>query len=203
MKTFSTLVANRVSNHTKVSLFKRFCSAHSKHSRDFKLDSAFVDRFATEPSPFRFNGLGELVYKRSYARVKSDGRQEEWFETVARVVNGTYNMQKTWIEKNKLGWDTQKAQKSAQEMYKRIFNMKFLPPGRGAFYLYSQKFTFTGLWAMGTSITEDKGLYAALNNCAFVSTEDMKDSPSKPFIFLMDLAMLGYSFLNFNSFTFY
>ena len=33
-------------------------------------------------------------------------------------------------------------------MYDRIFNMKFLPPGRG-------------LWAMGTAITEEKGLYAA------------------------------------------
>jgi ribonucleoside-triphosphate reductase (thioredoxin) len=43
------------------------------------------------------------------------------------------------------------------KMYDKIFNFKFLPPGRG-------------LWAMGTKITEEKGLYAALNNCAFVST---------------------------------
>lgn len=42
-------------------------------------------------------------------------------------------------------------------MYDKIINFKFLPPGRG-------------LWAMGTKITETKGLYAALNNCAFVST---------------------------------
>ena len=42
-------------------------------------------------------------------------------------------------------------------MYDRIYNFKFLPPGRG-------------LWAMGTAITETKHLYAALNNCAFVST---------------------------------
>jgi ribonucleoside-triphosphate reductase (thioredoxin) len=42
-------------------------------------------------------------------------------------------------------------------MYDKIYNFKFLPPGRG-------------LWAMGTPITEDKHLYAALNNCAFVST---------------------------------
>ena len=63
-------------------------------------------------------------------------------------------------------------------MYDRIFNMKFLPPGRG-------------LWAMGTAITEEKGLYAALNNCAFVSTKTLKDDYAKPFCFLMDASMLG------------
>jgi adenosylcobalamin-dependent ribonucleoside-triphosphate reductase len=44
---------------------------------------------------------------------------------------------------------------------------------------------------MGTPITEEKGLYAALNNCAFVSTETLKDDYSKPFTFLMDASMLG------------
>ncbi|KAL0484559.1 ribonucleoside-triphosphate reductase [Acrasis kona] len=44
---------------------------------------------------------------------------------------------------------------------------------------------------MGTPLTEKKGMYAALNNCAFVSTENIRDSPSKPFVFLMDLSMLG------------
>jgi len=63
-------------------------------------------------------------------------------------------------------------------MYDRIFTMKFLPPGRG-------------LCAMGTAITEEKGLYAALNNCAFVSTKTIKDDYSKPFCFLMDASMLG------------
>jgi hypothetical protein len=33
--------------------------------------------------------------------------------------------------------------------------------------------------------------YAALNNCAFVSTQDLKQEGSKPFTFLMDAAMLG------------
>jgi hypothetical protein len=44
---------------------------------------------------------------------------------------------------------------------------------------------------MGTSITEEKNLYAALNNCAFVSTSTIKDDYSKPFCFLMDASMLG------------
>ena len=43
-------------------------------------------------------------------------------------MNGTYNMQKQWIEQHELGWNAWKAQKSAQEMFERIFTMKFLPP---------------------------------------------------------------------------
>jgi hypothetical protein len=44
---------------------------------------------------------------------------------------------------------------------------------------------------MGTSITEERKLYAALNNCAFVSTKTLKEDYSKPFCFLMDASMLG------------
>lgn len=71
------------------------------------------------------------------------------------------------------------------KMYDKIFNFKFLPPGRG-------------LWAMGTAITEDKHLFAALNNCAFVSTKpeiSEKNMQVEKFIesftFLMDSAMIG------------
>ena len=64
-------------------------------------------------------------------------------------------------------------------MYEKIFKFKFLPPGRG-------------LWAMGTKITEEKELYAALNNCAFVSTkQDTLDDFISSFTFLMDSSMIG------------
>jgi ribonucleoside-triphosphate reductase len=67
-------------------------------------------------------------------------------------------------------------------MYDKIFNFKFLPPGRG-------------LWSMGTNITDYKKIFTSLNNCAFVSTKP-KDSNNiheiiKPYLFLMDNAMLG------------
>jgi ribonucleoside-triphosphate reductase (thioredoxin) len=155
-----------------------FITSQSEPNATFKLSPAFVRGFEERKAPFGFNGLGELVYIRSYARSKPDGTRERWFETVERVVNGTYNMQKRWIEQHQLGWNPWRAQKSAQEMYDRIFQMKFLPPGRG-------------LWAMGSPITEEKMLYAALNNCAFVSTQGMRGDPSRPFCFLMDAAMLG------------
>ena len=77
------------------------------------------------------------------------------------------------------------ARERAERMFDQIFNMKFLPPGRG-------------LWAMGSELTEsvDSPKYAALNNCAFVSTDSMHvpgASRSKPFTFLMDASMLGYA----------
>ena len=144
----------------------------------FKLSQAFIDKYKRKKAPFGFNGLGELVYMRTYSRLKEDGKNEKWWETVRRVVEGAYTMQMNWIESHQLGWNPWRAQKSAQEMFDRIYNMKFLPPGRG-------------LWAMGTPITEERGLYAALNNCAFVSTETIKDDGSKPFTFLMDASMLG------------
>lgn len=89
-------------------------------------------------------------------------------------------MQRQWIVSQGAGWDEAQAQDSAQEMYDRMWNLKFLPPGRG-------------LWAQGSRITSNtKKLFAALNNCAFVSTEFLgKDEPSKPFCFLMDMSMLG------------
>lgn len=144
----------------------------------FRLSESFIEQYESKKPPFGFNGLGELVYMRTYSRIKEDGSNEHWWETCRRVVEGTYNMQKSHIERYSLGWNPWQAQRSAQEMFDRMFNMKFLPPGRG-------------LWAMGTPITEERGLYAALNNCAFVSTANIKDDLAKPFTFLMDASMLG------------
>jgi ribonucleoside-triphosphate reductase len=173
--------ANSPSHHSKSSsnyLNLDPLTTNTTGTHKFKLSRHFIDQFHDRPAPFGFNGLGELVYRRTYSRKKADGSNEAWFETVERVVNGTYNMQKRWIEEHGLGWNSKKAQKSAQEMYTRIFEMKFLPPGRG-------------LWAMGSPITEQRAMYAALNNCAFVSTEFLREEPTKPFTFLMDASMLG------------
>lgn len=79
---------------------------------------------------------------------------------------------------NQLPWDSEVIKVEAEDMFHRIFHMKFLPPGRG-------------LWAMGSPLTEERKLFAALNNCAFVSTEDLASDPVGPFCFLMDASMLG------------
>ena len=119
----------------------------------FRLNPAFVAQYANVEPKFGFDGVGKFVCTRTYSRVKADGEsKEEWHEIVERVVNGTYTMQKNWILRSGIEWKDAKAQRSAQEMYDRMFNFKFLPPGRG-------------LWAMGSPITEERGLFTALNNC--------------------------------------
>lgn len=144
----------------------------------FALDDRFLRDFRGTRPPFGFNGLGEVVYLRTYSRTMPDGSRETWPDTVDRVVRGTFRMQQRWAAARGLPWDDPRAQDEAQKMYELMFGMRFLPPGRG-------------LWAMGSPLTESRGLYAALNNCAFVSTERLAEDPAMPFEFLMDMAMLG------------
>jgi hypothetical protein len=95
--------------------------------------------------------------------LKPDGTNERWFETVERVVNGTYTMMHAAASKNpKAVWIEDKATKSAKKMFDKIFHMKFVPPGRG-------------LYAMGTKITENLKLYASLNNCFASNVEFITD----------------------------
>lgn len=143
----------------------------------FYLSDAFVEQYSERQPEWGGAGFGYIVYKRTYARPKEDGTTEEWHETVRRVVEGTYTIQKWWAARQHLPWSDRKAQRSAQEMYERIFTFKFLPPGRG-------------LWAMGTDSIERTGS-AALMNCAFRSTENINQNFADPFAFLMDMSMLG------------
>jgi ribonucleoside-triphosphate reductase len=111
--------------------------------------------------------------------VKEDGRQEKWFETVERVINGCFTMQLKHANSNGLKWDANRQNELAMKMYDKVFDIKFLPPGRG-------------LWALGSKITEERQLYTALNNCAFVSTsQPTVDQFIDTFTFLMDSSMVG------------
>jgi hypothetical protein len=145
----------------------------------FNLSHDFVNQYRAIKPPFGFNGLGEFVYMRTYSRVKSNGSNESWCDTIERVVNGTMRILQEHAREHDLKHvDDQQLERWGEHMFDKMFNMKFLPPGRG-------------LWAMGTPITEEKRLYAALQNCAFVTTEDIDTTKSKPFCFLMDASMLG------------
>jgi hypothetical protein len=150
----------------------------TRNTNDFKLSENFIDKYKTKQAPFGFNGLGEFVFMRTYSRTTLEGRNELWWETVKRVVEGIYNVQKEHIDKGNLGWNAMKAQKSAQEMYELIFNIKFLPSGRA-------------LWAMGTDLISERRLAASLYNCTFVSSENLKEDPSYPFRYGMDMLMCG------------
>ncbi len=146
----------------------------------FKLEKEFINTFKLKDPNFGFNGLGELTFYRTYSRLKEDGSNEDWCDTVERVVNTTYELQRRHITGQKIKWKSDKAQRSAQEMFTRIFEHKFHPPGRG-------------FWAMNLELLDKVGS-AALNNCAFVSTQNMGVSiaeSTKPFEFLFDMSCLG------------
>jgi ribonucleoside-triphosphate reductase len=142
----------------------------------FKLEDKFIEEYAgTNPS---WGPLGYFTYKRTYARELSDGSTEEFWQTCQRVVEGVYETQRVHCTTINIPWSPTKAQRSAQQMYQRMWEFKWLPPGRG-------------LWSMGTKALRKVG-GACLNNCAFVSTENLSNSNfSEPFKFLMDMSMLG------------
>jgi len=142
----------------------------------FKLDEGFMNDFKGKQPDW--GPLGHITYKRTYSRfIEKEGRKEEFWETIRRVVEGCYSIQKEHCIKLSLPWSDSKAQRSAQKMYNKIWNFKFLPPGRG-------------LWMMGTEFIARHGSMS-LNNCGFASTEDIDVKYSKAFEFVMDALMLG------------
>lgn len=149
---------------------------HGTSFPKYKLRESFIDRYRfKEPS---WDLIGEFVYYRTYSRrIEEENRNEVWFETIRRVVEGVFNAQKKHCLNHRLPWSDTKAHESAELMYDRIFTFKFLPPGRG-------------LWVMGSQFVDERG-GAALNNCGFVSTEDIDIRGSYPFAWTMDALMLG------------
>jgi adenosylcobalamin-dependent ribonucleoside-triphosphate reductase len=150
----------------------------------FKLSDEFISKYEDRPVDWGFkdaggNSLGEITFLRTYSRLKEDGTKERWWEVCRRVIEGMFSIQRDWCTTNRLPWNHNKAQHSAQEAYERLFTFKWTPPGRG-------------LWVMGTPLVNEQKNSAALQNCAFVSTHEMtRQDPSKPFRFLMEASMLG------------
>ena len=150
----------------------------------FHLTDDFVAQYEGRPVPWGYtdagkNSIGEITFMRTYSRLKEDGSKETWVDVCRRVIEGMYSIQKDHCWDNRLPWNGVQAQNSAQEAFDRLFNLKWTPPGRG-------------LWMMGTPYVMEKKNSAALQNCAFVSTDSMtKANPAKPFRFLMEASMLG------------
>ena len=62
------------------------------------LTDRFINSYRGKTVPWGFTGLGAVVYRRTYSRIKSDGTQEEWFETVARCVNGAQKLGEMFLK---------------------------------------------------------------------------------------------------------
>lgn len=145
--------------------------------QQFKLSEQFIEQYKGKQPNWGYGTFSYIVYKRTYSRIKEDGTNEEFWETLKRVIEGCFSVQKQHCQHFKLPWNNKRAQKSAQIMFEKMWNFKFLPPGRG-------------LWAMGTDIIAKKGS-GALFNCSYISTEYIDEDFSKPFINALDYLCLG------------
>lgn len=154
------------------------------NSKDCLITDEFVEQYAIKTPPWGFNGLGYIVYKRTYARnicnkCKSydittdaenkkfcqncssyDIKTEEWPKTIQRCINGA----------QKIGAGYTQAE--AERLFDYIFNLKCTFGGRM-------------LWQLGTSTVDRFGL-ASLLNCWFISMREPDD-----FCFLFEHLMLG------------
>ena len=113
------------------------------------ISDAFIEKYKTKTPAWGFNGLGYVVYKRTYARTKADGTSEEWHETVGRCINGA----------QKIGANYTKDE--AERLYDLVFNLKCNFAGRM-------------LWQLGAPTVERYG-GASLLNCWFVSMNELED----------------------------
>ena len=123
----------------------------------------------------KWGPIGYVTYKRTYARpikrralydrhinlaVQAGARvveageeprsTEEYWLTCVRVVEGTFSILYDHCRKLQVPWDDEKGLRDAREMFRLMWEFKFLPPGRG-------------LFVMGSPIVEKKGA-GALNN---------------------------------------
>lgn len=112
----------------------------------FVLDQSVVNELKSLTPNFGYNGLGEMVFRRTYSR-----NNEDWADVVIRVIQGVLSIRKEHYYKNGLEWNDEKYQDFARGMALSMFDMKWLPPGRG-------------LWMMGTDFVYNRG-GMALANC--------------------------------------
>lgn len=148
-------------------------------TEDFEVRTSTYDAIKKMKPNFGYNGFGELVYYRSYSRIMRDDfgevlGQEDWADTVLRVINGVMSIRKDWYVRNRISWNEAYWQNYAQSMAAALFRMEWMPPGRG-------------LWAMGTDAVRKRGAMP-LYNCAFT---EIGRTWIDDLCWLMDSSMCG------------
>lgn len=108
----------------------------------------FIASYEGQSPPFGFNGLGLVVYKRTYARIKPDGATEEWPETIQRCIEGAQKIGARYTEEE------------AERLFNYIFLLKCNLAGRM-------------LWQLGTSTVDRFGANSLLN-CWFVAMKELR-----------------------------
>ena len=174
---------------------------HPKHRFEMRWD--FIKQYVgKEPA---WGPVGKVAYVRTYARelrgpeliahlmrdlgmdrkqAREESRtlkvkREEFWQTARRVVEFVQTVFKQTALTGHHPWDDEEAHEKAEEMFRRLWAFKWLPPGRG-------------LQFAGTPVVEVKG-GAVMNNCGFKSTRNI-GKPGKfadAFTVIMDFLMLG------------
>jgi len=141
------------------------------------LPQAFLNKYKTIDPQFGFNGLGYVVFKRTYARaidpvsrkllspVEIDEFQkakkaigtEEWYETIERCVRGAQAI------------GARLTREEAEQLYDAAFHMKLMFSGRS-------------MWQLGTNIQ----YMDSLLNCWVTKISEIDD-----FVFMLTQSMLG------------
>jgi ribonucleotide reductase alpha subunit len=131
-------------------------------TEDHKIISdEFTNQYRDKQPNWGFNGLGYIVYKRTYSRViPEENRTEEWHETIQRCINGA----------QKIGANYTKEE--AERLFDYVFNLKCNFAGRM-------------LWQLGTNTVDRFGANSLLN-CWMVQINN-----PNAFCFLFENLMLG------------
>lgn len=112
------------------------------------ISEKFANKYVNKQPNWGFNGLGYIVYKRTYARLKEDGKTEEWHETIRRCINGAQKIGANYT------------QQEAEQLFDLIFNLKCNFAGRM-------------LWQLGTPTVDRFGANSLLN-CWNVSINSIR-----------------------------
>ena len=126
------------------------------------LSEAFLTPYIDIAPPWGFDGLGYVVFKRTYARTLDEKEHTtvEWWQTLRRVVDGA----------EAIGAGLTEAE--SERLFDYMFNLKGLPGGRM-------------LWQLGTPNNFRLG-GDSLCNCWFVDVQKPED-----FAWMFERLMLG------------
>ncbi len=119
----------------------------------------FVKKYADLTPPW--GPVGYITYKRTYSRTMTDGRKEEWYQTLERCCNGLLQIGGALT------------QEEVEELYDHMFNLRCSMSGRS-------------LWQLGTPTVLKVGA-DSLQSCWHVAT----NHPVDPFTFTFNELMLG------------
>lgn len=155
-----------------------------------RLDEDYVSKYVGKQP--QWGPLGLVTFKRTYARRLTQAQRdfrdlsgvahgpdstEEFWEAIRRVTEGIFSILHQQVKTSRQRWSGKEAQQKMRQMFRLMWEGKFLPPGRG-------------LSMIGADVIEKKGA-AAANNCGMVGTGNIDQEFATPFIMLMDYSMLG------------